>query len=216
MRKILIGDMIQQITCPIGLRANNEATHICCLIAGIRQLTIKSVEIIWVDSVSTDDTVVIPEECGVNVIPIFPEKFAFGLPLNQGITAGCGKYIILGSGHCYPVYQDWLEKLLEPFENETIAINYGKQRGGETNHYSEHQIFNRYFPDISQPHQGNPYTQNADLLLILVAHAKFKKVRTSDFNKIRKNLVLDACNCLDTDCWKNAGFEIFTLGVKNQ
>jgi hypothetical protein len=41
-------------------------------------------------------------------------------------------------------------------------VCYGKQRGSETNHYSEKQFFRNYFPDISQPNQGQPYTHNAN------------------------------------------------------
>ena len=61
-----------------------------------------------------------------------------------------------------PVYPDWLEQLLKPFEDQRVAVSYGKQRGADTNHFSEHQFFRTYFPDISQPDQGQPYTHNAN------------------------------------------------------
>jgi cellulose synthase/poly-beta-1,6-N-acetylglucosamine synthase-like glycosyltransferase len=41
-------------------------------------------------------------------------------------------------------------------------VTYGKQRGGKTNWYSEHQFFRKYFPDSSQPRQGHPYAHNAN------------------------------------------------------
>jgi len=158
----MTGDPNQEIACSIIIRAYNEGEHIGRLLTGISQQTIKNVETIVVDSGSTDDTAAIAEGFGATVLSISPEEFTFGRSLNRGVSEGRGKYIVNISAHCFPVYPDWLERLLDPFKDETIAISYGKQRGGETNHYSEHQIFKKYFPDISQPNQGNPYSHNAN------------------------------------------------------
>ena len=49
--------------------------------------------------------------------------------------------IVIASAHVYPVYPDWLESLLGPFEDERVALTYGKQRGPDTAKYSEQQIF---------------------------------------------------------------------------
>jgi rhamnosyltransferase len=47
--------------CSIVIRAYNEEKHIGRLLEGIRQQTVKDVEIILVDSGSTDETVFITE-----------------------------------------------------------------------------------------------------------------------------------------------------------
>jgi len=158
----MTGKLDQGVTCSMVIRAYNESEGIGRLLAGIQQQTIKDVEIILVDSGSTDDTVDIATGYGASVVFISPEEFTFGRALNRGIAAGLGKFVIIASAHCYPVYPDWLERLLEPFKDETIALSYGKQRGGDKNNYSEHQFFRKYFPDISQPQQGNPYSHNAN------------------------------------------------------
>ena len=148
--------------CSIVIRAYNEEKHIGKLLAGIEQQTVMSREVILVDSGSTDSTLEIASEYPVKIVHIKPDEFTFGRSLNRGIAAASGQYIVIVSAHCYPVYPDWLERLLKPFENESLAVSYGKQRGAETNHYSEHQFFLNYFPEISQPDQGQPYTHNAN------------------------------------------------------
>jgi rhamnosyltransferase len=158
----MIGDSNQQIMCSIVIRAYNEAKLIERLLIGIEQQTIKSIEVIVVDSGSSDDTAAIAAKHNAKIINISPEEFTFGRSLNRGIAAGQGEFIVIVSAHCFPVYPDWLERLLAPFTDENTAITYGKQRGGETNHFSEHQIFKKYYPEISQLRQGNPFSHNAN------------------------------------------------------
>jgi len=62
----------------------------------------------------------------------------------------------------YPVYKDWLERLLAPFADAQVALVYGKQRGNEATKYSEHQVFAKWFPDTSNLNQGHPFCNNAN------------------------------------------------------
>lgn len=146
----------------IVIRAYNEAKHIGRLLTGIERQTLEGVEVIVVDSGSTDQTVQIATRHGARVVHISKDEFTFGRSLNRGVAAASGEFIVNISAHCYPVYPDWLERLLEPFTDPQVAVSYGKQRGGETNWYSEHQFFRKYFPDVSQPRQGHPYSHNAN------------------------------------------------------
>lgn len=149
--------------CSVVIRAFNEGKHIGRLLEGIKQQNLSDVEVILVDSGSTDDTVTIAESYGAKIVHIKPAEFTFGRSLNYGVKAASGEFVVNVSAHCYPVYPDWLEQLIKPFENDkNLAVSYGKQRGGETNWYSEHQFFKQYFPDISQPRQGHPYSHNAN------------------------------------------------------
>jgi cellulose synthase/poly-beta-1,6-N-acetylglucosamine synthase-like glycosyltransferase len=99
---------------------------------------------------------------GVKLVDISPHEFTFGRSLNRGIEVASGDYIIIISAHCYPVYPDWLTQLVTPMQDPQVAISYGKQRGGKTNQYSEHQWFKQYFPDHSIQRQGHPYCHNAN------------------------------------------------------
>ena len=146
----------------IVIRAYNEEQHIGRLLTGIVKQTVKDPEIILVDSGSSDATRAIASQYPVKIVHIDPDEFTFGRSLNKGIEAATGEIIVMISAHCYPVYPDWLEQLVAPFENPEVAAAYGKQRGGESNHYSEHQFFRNYFPEISQPRQTQPYLHNAN------------------------------------------------------
>ena len=68
----------------------------------------------------------------------------------------------MASAHVYPVYPDWLERLLAPFAEADIALAYGKQRGAASSQFSEHQIFHTWFPDQSQWRQAHPFCNNAN------------------------------------------------------
>ena len=70
--------------------------------------------------------------------------------------------IVIASAHVYPVYPDWLECLLRPFDDEQVALVYGKQRGMETSKFSEHQIFRQWFPDVDVAQQDSPFCNNAN------------------------------------------------------
>ncbi len=69
---------------------------------------------------------------------------------------------MFASAHVYPVYPDWLEKLILPLENPQTALAYGKQRGMETTKFSEHMIFQHWFPDHSTNRQDHPFCNNAN------------------------------------------------------
>ncbi|MCG2788246.1 MAG: glycosyltransferase [Anaerolineae bacterium] len=150
------------MTCSLVIRAFNEARHLPRLLEGVRQQTVQDVEIILVDSGSTDDTVKIAESFGAKIVHIAPADFTFGRSLNLGISAATHELVAIASAHVYPVYPDWLERLFEPFADASIGLAYGKQRGAETSKYSEHQIFARWFPDSSDLRQSHPFCNNAN------------------------------------------------------
>lgn len=146
----------------IIIRCYNEEEHIGRLLSGIMQQTVQDVEIIIVDSGSTDATLSIASRYPVKICSIKPEAFSFGRSLNLGCQAATAEFIVLASAHVYPVYKDWLKHLLAPFTEPQIALVYGKQRGNEITKYSEHQIFAKWFPDESNLNQNHPFCNNAN------------------------------------------------------
>lgn len=148
--------------CSIVIRAYNEEQHIGRLLTGILSQTVEDKEIILVDSGSTDATVAIANRYPVKVISIRPEDFTFGRALNLGIENAAGEFIVIASAHVYPVYTDWLARLLAPFENPAVVLTYGKQRGDATTKFSEHQFFTQWFPEASQRDQPHPFCNNAN------------------------------------------------------
>ena len=154
------------VRCSIIVRAFNEEMHIGRLFTGLNQQTRQDFELILVDSGSTDRTREIAAggnwDFPVRILQIEPERFSFGRSLNSGIREARGEIVVMASAHVYPVYPDWLEKLIHPFDDSRVGLTYGKQRGSETTRFSEHQIFARWFPDQSRLQEVNPFCNNAN------------------------------------------------------
>ena len=148
--------------CSVIIRAYNEAQHIGRLLDGILQQTVHEVEIILVDSGSTDETVDVAGRYPVRVVHIPPQEFTFGRSLNRGLAAASGEIAVIASAHVYPVYPDWLERLLAAFADPQVGLAYGRQRGAPSTRFSEHQIFAHWFPEVSQPRQAHPFCNNAN------------------------------------------------------
>ncbi len=68
----------------IIIRCYNEEQHIGRLLSGIMQQTVQNVEIIVVDSGSTDATLSIVSDYPAKILSIKPEEFSFGRSLNIG------------------------------------------------------------------------------------------------------------------------------------
>lgn len=151
--------------CSIVIRCYNEEQHIGWLLSGIMEQTLRDVEMVVVDSGSTDATLSIASRYPVKILSIRPEEFSFGRSLNIGCRAARGESIVIASAHAYPVYKDWLERLLAPFADPGVALVYGKQRGDEMTKYSEHQVFARWFPNESNLHQDHPFCNNANVAI---------------------------------------------------
>jgi rhamnosyltransferase len=148
--------------CSIVIRAYNEERRLGRLLDGILQQTIKDVEVTLVDSGSTDNTLAVAGRYPLQVVHIRPEEFSFGRSLNRGIAASGADLLVFASAHVYPIYPDWLERLLEPFDDARVALTYGKQRGDDGTHFSERQIFASWFPDRPRPGLGYPFCNNAN------------------------------------------------------
>jgi len=150
------------MNCSIVIRAYNEEKHIHRLLEGIKQQTLKDVEIILVDSGSTDNTVSIAESFGAKIVKIPANEFTFGRSLNYGIKEASYDLIVMASAHVYPVYPDWLETLLGPFKDGTIALTYGKQRAPDFAKFSEKQIFYQWYGDVTDLNQVTAFCNNAN------------------------------------------------------
>jgi glycosyltransferase involved in cell wall biosynthesis len=151
----------------IVIRAYNEQKHIERLLEGILEQNLyqkqpRQVEIILVDSGSTDASLAIASRFPVQIVHISPDEFSFGRSLNRGIEQARAEFTVIASAHVYPVYPDWLEHLLAPFQDAQVALVYGKQRGNAATHFSERQVFARWFPEVSIPRQSHPFCNNAN------------------------------------------------------
>ncbi|MFL7891721.1 MAG: glycosyltransferase [Anaerolineales bacterium] len=152
--------------CSIIVRAYNEEKHIGRLFSGLSQQSLSNFEVFLVDSGSTDATVDIAQskswDFPVQILKIQPSEFSFGRSLNLGIQSAMSDIIVIASAHVYPVYPDWLERLICPFSDSQVGLTYGKQRGGEITHFPEQQIFARWYPEQSKKQGNSPFCNNAN------------------------------------------------------
>ncbi len=149
--------------CSIIIRAFNEEKHIEKLIDGIlNQSTIHELEIILVDSGSTDNTVRLAAQKGAKIVSILPEDFSFGYALNKGCEYSSGDILLFASAHVYPVYTNWIDSMLKPFDDEKVALVYGRQIGDDNSQYSEKRLLAKWFPEYSNYNQQHPFCNNAN------------------------------------------------------
>jgi rhamnosyltransferase len=144
------------------VRSLNEEQHIGRLLTGLDHQTVRPDRVVLVDSGSTDATVEIAKRFGAQVESIPPERFSFGRSLNLGCSALDTELIVIVSAHVYPVYDTWLERLVEPFEDDRIALAYGRQVGDHRTKFAEEQLMRRWFPEQSTPRQIHPFCNNAN------------------------------------------------------
>ena len=147
----------------IVIRCLNEEKYIGRLLAGIGVQDYDNIEIIVVDSGSTDATLSIVSKFPCKVVHIKPEDFSFGYALNVGCEAATGDLLLFASAHVYPLYKDWVSLMVQPFlKNEKTDLVYGRQEGDERTRFSEHMIFSKWFPEKSNPNQDHPFCNNAN------------------------------------------------------
>jgi glycosyltransferase involved in cell wall biosynthesis len=109
------------------VRARNEGAALRKLLAGIALQDRRDVEVILVDSGSTDDTRAIARAHGARVVTIDPAAFTFGRALNLGCAAARARICVIVSAHCVPANDQWLTRLLAAFRDRHVAGAYGKQ-----------------------------------------------------------------------------------------
>lgn len=149
-------------TASIVIRAYNERESLTRLLHGISQQTLDDVEIVLVDSGSTDGTRAIARQYAVDeIIHLPPERFTYGRGLNYGCRAASGTYCVFASAHTFPRRTGWIENLLEGFDDRT-ALVYGAQRGGDATAFSEQRMFEQWFPDHDIDEQPHAFCHNAN------------------------------------------------------
>lgn len=156
------------------IRTYNEEKLLPELLEVIHQQNRSNVdiEIIIVDSGSTDRTLKIAEQFNCRIKHIKKEQFTFGRSLNLGCKSAKGELFIFISGHCIPVNSDWIKELVKPLINNLAVYTYGQQIGRDTTKFSEEQIFRELYPPISQIPQKDYFCNNANAAILRSAWSK--------------------------------------------
>ncbi|HEU4449418.1 MAG TPA: glycosyltransferase family 2 protein [Gaiellaceae bacterium] len=110
----------------VVVRAKDEARTIERTLAALRRQTVP-VEIVVVDSGSTDGTVEIARRWSDRLIEIPAEDFTYGGALNLGAEAARAPFHFALSAHCFPERDDWVELSLRHYERDDVAGTNGIQ-----------------------------------------------------------------------------------------
>ena len=149
-------------TVSLIVRCFNEEAHIGRLLSGVLKQTCRPQQVVVVDSGSTDRTLSIASTFDVDVVSIAPEQFSFGHALNVGISAASSDVAVFASAHVYPVYDTWIERLVAPFDDERVALTYGRQQTPPGGRFSEQRLLSQWFPSQSTYPQRHPFCNNAN------------------------------------------------------
>src|SRR3954452_16840711 len=114
----------------IVIRTKDEAASIGRLLDILRGQTIaERLELIVVDSGSTDGTVGIVRGRGIEPIEIPAASFTFGGALNTGCEAAGAPLIVALSAHAFPPDGGWAERMVAAFDDARLAAAWGDDRG---------------------------------------------------------------------------------------
>lgn len=136
----------------IVIRAlNEEALLGTCLEAIDCQQVDRPVEVILVDSGSTDGTVEIAKAHGCRIVTLPRQQFSFGRALNLGVAQARHDMVVSISAHCVPVGRAWLSDLVRPLVQGMADITYGAHRASPESRTSEINYFATKFCGSSGP-----------------------------------------------------------------
>jgi glycosyltransferase involved in cell wall biosynthesis len=85
------------------------------------------VEVVVVDSGSTDGSDALAESFGARVHRIAPEAFNHGGTRNLGVSLARGEKLVFTSQDAHAEGGDWLERLVAPLRDPAVAGAYGRQ-----------------------------------------------------------------------------------------
>lgn len=155
-------------TASVIIRTFNEEKYLPELLGAIRSQETDNheIEIVIVDSGSTDNTLAIAESFDCRITHIKKKDFTFGRSLNVGCAFSRGDYLIFVSGHCVPASPTWLENLLAPLKDEVAVYSYGKQVARDTTKFSENELFSKFYPEYSKTPQDGYFCNNANSALL--------------------------------------------------
>jgi glycosyltransferase involved in cell wall biosynthesis len=160
----------------VVIRTYNEEKYLEALITqvNLQRKERVDVEIVIVDSGSTDRTLEIAEKHKCRITHINKSEFTFGRSLNIGCDFARGDFLVFVSGHCIPTNDQWLDELCRPLIENVVSYSYGRQEGKDTTKYSEFRHFEKWFPLYSKLPQEGFFCNNANAAITREAYEKFR------------------------------------------
>jgi rhamnosyltransferase len=111
----------------IVIRTKNEEALLGLTLSKVFSQTLADIEVIVVDSGSTDRTLEIAQKFPVQIVEIRPQDFTYGRALNVGYAKAQSNLVVSLSAHAIPLITDWLKLLLDHFEDPRVAGVWGEE-----------------------------------------------------------------------------------------
>lgn len=128
--KTKVNSKTKKYSIGVAIRTWNEAAFLGRCIDMLKKQKsdlIGSMEILVIDSYSTDGTIEISEREGCSLLEIPKEEFNYGGSLNSGIALLKKDLILILSAHAIPQSESFLHELIKPFEDPKVAGTYSRQ-----------------------------------------------------------------------------------------
>ncbi len=117
-----------------------------CLAAVVAQKTSFPVEVLCIDSGSTDGSLETIERSGARLYQIAPETFGHGRTRNLGVSLSQTPFVALITQDAVPADDEWLEQLIRPFRyDDTLAGVFGRHLPHEGCRRAERYMLERHF-----------------------------------------------------------------------
>lgn len=111
------------------------------------QIFTDEVEVIAIDSGSTDGTLDIFQKYGAKIYNISPEEFHHSKTRNLGAEIASGNLLVFLTSDAVPVHEKWLINLINPFNKKEIGATYGRQIAYPETKKTEKFFYNYFYPN---------------------------------------------------------------------
>ncbi|AEF95435.1 glycosyl transferase family 2 [Desulfotomaculum nigrificans CO-1-SRB] len=105
----------------------NGAGELPVLLEQISLQTVKAIEVIIIDSQSTDKTTQVAESYGAQIITIGRDEFDHGATRNLAVTKAKGDIVIFMTQDAVPANEETIGNLIKPLEQPDIIVSYARQ-----------------------------------------------------------------------------------------
>ena len=114
---------MQEQKISVVIRTLNEEKYLEeCLKAIFAQNIDRPLEVIIVDSGSSDSTISIAQKFPVQILTTEKESFSYGKSLNIGCQHAIGEYVVFLSAHAIPINTEWLQELAQGLDTTTAGV----------------------------------------------------------------------------------------------
>lgn len=167
---------------------NGIATIKDCVEGLLTQTVSERMEIIVIDSGSTDGTLeVLKEYPEVKVISIAPESFNHGGTRNLGVKEARGALIALTVQDAIPESRDGLERMMVHFENPEVAAVSGQQIVSHDLDNNPHE----WYRPLNAPQVRQVHFSDTQVFMQLPPEEQFTQCRLDNVNAMYRRSVLE-------------------------